>query len=131
MRENSLLAYYSNMDVFSKREQSILGWLMMHEGAYTDRQIKDGMSLADMNHVRPRITNLVDMNVLEEVDHVKCRVTKRRVRVVALSEAFLGRRLSSLRLDKSVKKELKNPLQFDEKKQGMLLDLPRIDLHNR
>lgn len=91
MHVNSLLAYYDGMKAFSKREMLILGWLLMNPGAWTDRQVKHGLELGDMNAVRPRITELVGRGALVECGDVVCPVSGKHVRRVRIGEGFLNK----------------------------------------
>ena len=64
MDENSLFAWRAKRTQFDKRKQDILA--TMGAEALTVRQIKDKMGMQDMNDVRPRITELLQMGVLEK-----------------------------------------------------------------
>lgn len=86
MHVNSLIAYYDNKFKFSKRQWEILGFLLERGGVWTDRQIKDALRFADMNSVRPRITELIEMGVVEERGYTFCSVTNKRVRLVRVAE---------------------------------------------
>lgn len=94
LRVNSILAYYSSRKEFSKREMLILGWLLMNPGEWTDRQIKTGLEQGDMNAVRPRINELLELGALEECGSVNCTVTGKLVRMVKISDAFVGMRIA-------------------------------------
>lgn len=77
---NSLAAYHDGkLDVFTKRQRVILG-AFERRGAMTDRECAGVLGFAEMNAVRPRITELVNDGVLEEVESVLCPVTKKTVR---------------------------------------------------
>ena len=84
MHINSLLAYYSEINNFNKKEKLIYGHIVMVGKPVTDREIKDALygRSADQNTVRPRITELKKKGWLVEVDKVKDRVTGKRVRRV-------------------------------------------------
>lgn len=66
----------------SRRQAQILRWLLAHPRPWTDRQVAERLGYFDMNSVRPRITELVKMDLLEEAGAVKCQVTGKRVRLV-------------------------------------------------
>jgi len=65
------------------RCHEIIG-LMTDELSRTDRQIKDALGYSDMNAIRPRVTELVKLKVLEEICSIKDQVTGKKVRVVRL-----------------------------------------------
>lgn len=70
----------------SKRQALIMQWLSAKGKALTDREIATGMHFPDMNCVRPRVTELVQMGLLHEYSSVICPVTRKRVRTVATFE---------------------------------------------
>lgn len=81
---NSLLSYYSGeRTLFSKREQDVL-LAVRAQGKATDREIMLSLQFSDMNSVRPRISELVEDGVLEEVGSQADPVTGKTVRIVAL-----------------------------------------------
>lgn len=49
----------------------------------TDREVKEALGVSDMNYVRPRITELLKLGYIVEVDDVKCHLTNKTVRRVA------------------------------------------------
>lgn len=70
------------------RRAQIVAWLRAH-GPATDREIVAGLYFpgADMNLVRPRVTELLDARAVEEVDRVRDQDTGmmvRRVRVTGI-----------------------------------------------
>ena len=81
IHKNSQDAYWEQRKKLSKRAEAIWQILIAHS-PLTDRQILDIMGLPDMNNVRPRITELIQMGFVEEVGNIKCKVTKKKVRVV-------------------------------------------------
>lgn len=95
MHVNSLLAYYEGRKEFNKREMLLLGWLLMNPGVWTDRQIKTGLEMGDMNAVRPRISELLERNALEVAGDTVCPVTGKTVRVVRISEGFLNKSIGA------------------------------------
>lgn len=81
MHENSLTAYRAEEAKLSRRAQAVLDWITEH-GPHTDREVMRGMGFSDMNAVRPRITELIDLRKLMEVGDVRCPVTGKKVRRV-------------------------------------------------
>ena len=57
--------------------------VLADRGPLTDREVCEALGFRDMNHVRPRITELVERGQVVEFDSVRCRVTNRTVRRVA------------------------------------------------
>lgn len=82
MHANSLAAYRAEAKRISLRAAAVLIWLREH-GRATDREVMRGMGFSDPNKVRPRITELVDAGLLEEVDTKIDPETRKRVRIVA------------------------------------------------
>lgn len=84
---NSLAAYRAGkLDVFPQRSQMILRALQQLARG-TDREILDRLGMADMNAVRPRITELIKLGVLEETGDRIDPLTGKRVRVVRIVPA--------------------------------------------
>lgn len=86
MHENSLSAYHAEETKLSARAQAILDWITVH-GPHTDREVMRGMGFTDMNSVRPRITELIEMAKLMQVGDVRCPVTNKLVRRVDIRRA--------------------------------------------
>lgn len=65
------------------RKLAVLAWLREH-GPATDRQVKDGLlgPYADMNGVRPRISDLVTERLVVECGKATDELTGKSVRVV-------------------------------------------------
>ena len=84
--ENSLAAHDVGCAVRFGRRAEIVAWLNDH-GPATDREIATGMfgDRADMNMVRPRLTELLDAGAVVEVDRVRDGVTGMTVRRVAVA----------------------------------------------
>lgn len=83
---NSVEAYYAGKlhGIFSDREDKIIHCLRAIKQG-TDRQIKEWLSLKDMNDVRPRVTELITKaKLLEEIGSVKDSETGLPVRVVRI-----------------------------------------------
>ena len=92
MHENSLRAW-RQLDL-PKRQRRVCEILEAHgsrprEGSrgMTDREILEATGQPDPNHVRPSITALIQLGILEEVDHVEDHRTGRRVRKVWFAPA--------------------------------------------
>lgn len=85
VHQNSKISYEETKaeGKLTKRQALILQWLLANPGSHTDREIAQGLRFTDMNAVRPRITELVDQRLLEEVSTIKCDITGRPVRKVA------------------------------------------------
>jgi hypothetical protein len=82
MHRNSLSAYRAEEPRLSKRAAAVLAWLT-ERGPHTDRQVAYGMGFGEnLNAVRPRITELIDLHLLMEVGDVVCPVTRKSVRRV-------------------------------------------------
>lgn len=71
----------------TNRQKKILDWFGWANKPMTERQAKEGLGLMDMNNVRPRITELVKMGCLTEHSHIKCPVTKARVRRLVVANS--------------------------------------------
>lgn len=86
---NSMEAYHMGRhELFSRRQRAILGALE-DIGSGSDREICNHLKLPDMNAVRPRITEMIDAGLLEEVGNTADPITNRTVRVVAIKTAKL------------------------------------------
>lgn len=83
---NSIIAYWDGRHKFSKRECEILGWMFQNPAPTTDRNMKDALRYADMNAVRPRITELIKKGCVEECGERICGVTGKRVRLIQVRE---------------------------------------------
>jgi hypothetical protein len=83
MHANSLKAFEMNGPRLSARAQAVLDWITAH-GPHTDRGVMQGMGFTEPNQVRPRITELVDLGLIEEHRDVTCPVTGATVRLVGL-----------------------------------------------
>ncbi len=91
IHQNSIAAYHNELPRLSKRAQKIIAWIELHPRV-TDREVKEGMGFSDMNCVRPRITEAIDMGALVEVGETVCPYTRKKVRLVDLSLDERGRR---------------------------------------
>ncbi len=85
---NSLLPHDEMQQIFTGRRAQIVAWLTAH-GPATDRQVRDGLyghrPDADMNMVRPRITELLDAGALREAGTATDEATGMTVRRVAVT----------------------------------------------
>ena len=86
-RHSYSLASYGEMSaqVEQARKAQIVEWLRKF-GPANDRMVRDGLYPgADMNMVRPRITELLDAGALRECGGRVCPETGRTVRMVAVT----------------------------------------------
>jgi hypothetical protein len=88
---HSAEAYHSELPRLSRRALKIIDWIELHPKV-TDREVMLGMGFTDMNSVRPRITEAVDLGSLVEVAERRCPCTGKTVRVLDLSLDERGRR---------------------------------------
>lgn len=86
--ENSLRCHRTQATGFGQRALQIRFWLTKH-GPTTDRRIMEGLGFADMNTVRPRVTELLDLGLLEAVGSTNDHRTGKTVRLVRVTK---GRR---------------------------------------
>lgn len=91
IHEHSIAAYHTELPKLSRRLLAILVWLESHP-CKTDREVMIGMGFSDMNAVRPRITEGVEMGRIVEVGEKVCPITHKTVRIVDLSLDEKGRR---------------------------------------
>ena len=93
--ENSLAAHGDDrlQHALTGRRAEIVAWLREH-GPATDREIVAGLYFpgADMNLVRPRVTELLDARAVEEVDRVRDTATGMMVRRVGMTGETQRRR---------------------------------------
>ena len=83
MHENSLLAYEIEKHKLTGRRANVFAFIYQY-GKLTDRQVMNGMGFADMNSVRPRITELINLGLLFESGSVTCPTTNKTVRQVTV-----------------------------------------------
>ena len=81
MHSNSIEAYHELSDYLTGRRGEVYQWLKAN-GQATDRQIKEGLGYEDMNQVRPRVTELIEQDLIEECAQEIDGKTNRKVRVV-------------------------------------------------
>lgn len=94
IHQHSIDAYHSEGVKLSRRALRILEWIELHPKV-TDREVMRGLGFSDMNSVRPRITEAVEIGALIEVGEKRCPVTGKTVRIVDLSLDERGRRQDS------------------------------------
>jgi hypothetical protein len=83
---NSVLAYWEGRDeLFGKRHQKVISALRQG-GTLSDREVMIACGFSDMNAVRPRITELIEVGIVEPHGDIICPVTKKRVRLVRLAK---------------------------------------------
>ena len=87
LHAHSLVAKEHNQNAHKGRKQLILDCLVVKGKPMTDRQIRDAIcgETADMNTVRPRITELIREGKLMECGEIVDPVTHEDVRVVWLA----------------------------------------------
>lgn len=86
LHENSV-ASFRDLDV-SKREALILACYRLASVPLTDREVAERLGFSEMNAVRPRITHLLEREMLYESRSVKCTVTGKSVRTCGPTSLF-------------------------------------------
>lgn len=83
LHRHSLEAHAATEETMTGRKRAIMEWLRAY-GPATDRQVKEALFgvAADMNTVRPRITELIAAGRCHEVGSIKDDVTGLPVRIV-------------------------------------------------
>ena len=81
IHQNSAEAYQELEAFLIGRKKEVYEWLQAN-GQATDREIKVGLGYDDMNAIRPRISELVEIGLIKEVGRVLDKKTLRRVRIV-------------------------------------------------
>lgn len=84
MHVNSIAAYHEEKAKLNKRAGIIFEFLATHPVAHTDRQIMTALHYAEPNAVRPRITEMIKVGLLQEFGSARCEVTGRPVRLVQI-----------------------------------------------
>ena len=79
---NSAQALRESAHELSQRAKDVLAVYRRATHPITDRDVKDVLGFADMNAVRPRITELIEAGLLRECGRVKDALTGKGVRVV-------------------------------------------------
>ena len=81
MHENSIEAYEELRNSLNHRQDRILA-LIERKPHSTDREILIAYGGTEMNQVRPRISELIDKELVQESGNRKCPQTKRTVRTL-------------------------------------------------
>jgi hypothetical protein len=89
MHEHSLEVYRDEFDKLGKRAK-VIAVCVAQSAGLTDRQVMERLNFWDMNQVRPRITELVKLRVLEEIGDTVDHKTGHRCRVVAVRKKPLA-----------------------------------------
>ncbi|NMC87733.1 MAG: hypothetical protein GYA69_04795 [Candidatus Moranbacteria bacterium] len=87
IHRNSIVSYRSITDL-GDRHRRIYELFLMRGYPMTDRDVKLAGRFEDMNLVRPRITELVDLGILVECGSVVDPETKRMVRQCRIRQAI-------------------------------------------
>lgn len=84
VHKHSELTFRDDSTKMNKREKDIWDYLVCRDKPMTDREIRDGLfgTTADMNMVRPRITELIKRCWIIDVGSEKCFKTHKTVRLV-------------------------------------------------
>ena len=80
MHENSLAAYQQEGLRLSTRARLIYQFMVQRHEPMTDRQVQAAMGFEERGMVQPRISELVKVKLLTEVDRVGCPKTGKPVR---------------------------------------------------
>ena len=92
---NSVAAYWQGRtDLFNKRHRLIIDIFRSAHSPITDREAMIAARATDPNFVRPRITELIDAGILDEVGSRVCPVTGKTVRLVKLHTVETQRELT-------------------------------------
>ena len=75
VRENSLQTYHEIKPKLSGRRAIVFDYICRNEPC-TEREIKTGLNLPDMNSVRPRCTELIKSGVIEEEKTIRDSATR-------------------------------------------------------
>jgi DNA-binding Lrp family transcriptional regulator len=85
--ENSIEGYHATAEARKVRTEEVMEAFRLKDFPRTDREISRLLGYADMNAVRPRITELIEEGILIEAGKVKDPLTNRTVRVSIVCEA--------------------------------------------
>ena len=85
--QNSILSYRQGLaeGLFSDRQVEVLRALD-RLGIATDREIKVSLGYEDGNAVKPRLTELIALGVVEEVGTIEDAITNRTVRRLRITQ---------------------------------------------
>lgn len=83
---HTLLSFHTSgsTEMFEKREQQCIEALRRRQ-PLTDREVMVACGFSEPNQVRPRLTKLLALGVLVEVEPVRCAITGKTVRRVRLA----------------------------------------------
>jgi hypothetical protein len=81
VHENSVKTYYESRAKLSERADEVFAVYVGEGCKLTDREVLNALNYTDMNAVRPRITELIDLGLIRECGRVKDTITGRHVRV--------------------------------------------------
>lgn len=70
-----------------RRAEAVLRALHEAVAPLTDRQVAEQLGFADLNGVRPRITELIALGLAAEAGQTQCAVTRKTVRLVRATTA--------------------------------------------
>ena len=82
---NSVESYYTNPAELGKRAAEVQAWFRRQVEPASDRECMAGLGYTDMNSVRPRITELIQVGILREVGNRTDPITGKRVRLVEVA----------------------------------------------
>ena len=83
VHSNSISSFEEITPKLSGRRKDVYNVIHQSGKKMTDREVKETLGVSDMNYVRPRITELLKLGHIVEVDDVKCSLTNKTVRRVA------------------------------------------------
>ena len=87
MHPNSVQAYWEgSIELFGKRHKQVIQTLRACRVPMTDREVMTACGFADPNQVRPRLTELVEAGIVEEVGTTICPITHKTVRLAKLAK---------------------------------------------
>ncbi len=84
IHENSVLAYWEGREELIPKRTLLVIAALRKGGTLSDREVMVACGFADMNAVRPRITELIAAGIAQPNGDRICEVTKKRVRLVRL-----------------------------------------------
>lgn len=87
VHENSLISYIEEKQEgkIGKRQAEVFNYLKNVKSA-TAREIMIGLKYTEMNQVRPRLTELKEYNLIQEINKVKDKVTNKTVSLFSINK---------------------------------------------
>lgn len=82
MHKNSLKAYKEEKPKLSRRANEIYEFIKHSKQSHTDRDIMHALWFDEPNQVRPRITELLKIGLIQEDGNIKDKKTNKTVRKV-------------------------------------------------